>query len=131
MRFKKTILLLCVLAFPGIRAQSRIYNFNCIGLTDSIRVNFTILQGTTTCAPYEILKGSDSLNLNPIYIYPGICGSTSFNETHAYTDFGPNKLKPNFYQIYIPPNDYSQVKRIDLAASFSNLLILQGKQEVV
>jgi hypothetical protein len=123
MGFKKFIVFLVVVWAGKTEAQSRIYNFNALGLTDSIRVTFTILQGTTTCAPYEILKGSDSLTLNPIYVYPGICGSTSFNEYHAYTDFGPNKLTPNFYQIYIPPNDYSPVKRVDLATNFSNLLI--------
>jgi hypothetical protein len=86
-------------------------------------LNFTVLQSSVTCAGYQILKGNDSLTLNPIYVYPGICGSTSFNQTYNYTDFAPNKLTPNFYQIHIPPNDYSPVKRVDVAASFSNLLI--------
>lgn len=106
-----------------LNAQTRLYNFNTIPLGDSIRLNFTILQSSVTCAGYQIMKGSDSLTLNPIYIYPGICGSTNFNITYNYTDFSPNKLTPNFYQIHIPPNDYSPVKRVDLAASFSNLLI--------
>jgi hypothetical protein len=121
--YKKIIVFFILLASIKTVAQSRIYNFNAIGLGDSIRITFTILQGTTTCAPYQILKGSDSLTLNPIYVYPGICGSTNFNETHYYTDFGPNKLTPNFYQIFIPPNDYSYVKRVDIATSFSNLFI--------
>jgi len=120
---KPLIVFVFISLFLMVKGQSRIYNFNALGLGDSIRVTFTILQGTTTCAPYELLKGSDSLNLNPIYVYPGICGSTNFNETHSYTDFGPNKLTPNFYQIHIPPNDYSIVKRVDLAASFSNLFV--------
>jgi hypothetical protein len=112
-----------LIGFSAAQAQSRIYNFNTIALGDSVRLNFTILQGTTTCAPYEIRRGSDSLTLVPIFNYPSICGSTSFNETHNYTDFTPFKASPNYYQIHIPPNDYSQVIRVDLAASFSNLLI--------
>lgn len=123
MKFFHFIICVFFIGFSSVQAQSRIYNFNPIGLGDSIRINFTILQGTNTCAGYQVLKGSDSLTLNPIYVYPGICGSTSFNENHSYTDFSPNKLSPNFYQIHIPPNDYSPVKRVDLAASFSNLLI--------
>lgn len=120
---KKIVLFIFVFFFIGINAQTRIYNFNTLSLGDSVRLNFTILQGTTTCAGYQVLKGSDSLVLNPIYVYPGICGSTSFNQTYSYTDFSPNKLTPNFYQILIPPSDYSPVKRVDLALNFSNLLI--------
>ena len=107
----------------GLNAQTRIYNFNTIPLGDSVKIAFTILQGTTTCAPYQILRGSDSLQLTFLYGYSTICGSTSFNETYYYTDFSPFKATPNFYQIHIPPNDYSIVKRVDVAASFSNLLI--------
>ncbi|MBK7666770.1 MAG: T9SS type A sorting domain-containing protein [Sphingobacteriaceae bacterium] len=119
---KITIAFIFVLSF-GLNAQTRIYNFNAIPLGDSVRINFTILQASVTCAGYQILKRNDSLTLNPIYVYPGICGTTSSNEIYNYTDFSPNKLTPNFYQVHIPPNDYSVVKRVDLAASFSNLLI--------
>ena len=123
MGLKKLILIVFVFACIGLKAQSRIYNFYTIAMGDSVKCTFTILQASVTCPGYQILKGSDSLNLNPIYVYPGICGSTNFNQTFSYTDFSPNKLTPNFYQIHIPPNDYSIVKRVDLAASFSNLLI--------
>lgn len=122
-KFFRFIIFVFLIGFSSVKAQTRIYNFYTVALGDSVRLTFTILQGTTTCAPYEIRRGSDSLNLVPIHNYPTICGSTSFNETHNYTDFSPNKLTPNFYQIHIPPNDYSQVLRVDLAASFSNLLI--------
>lgn len=123
MKFFRFILFTSLIGFLSTQAQTRIYNFNPIGLGDSVRITFTVLQGSVTCANYQILKGSDSLNLNAIYVFPGICGNTSSNETHNYTDFSPNKLTPNFYQVFIPPNDYSVVKRIDLAASFSDLLI--------
>ena len=120
---KKIVLFVFVLFSFGINAQTRIYNFNTLTLgSDSVRLNFTVLQGTA-CAGWQILKGSDSLNLNPIYVYPGICGNVSFSETYNYTDFSPNKLTPNFYQIHIPPSDYSPVKRVDMAVNFSNLLI--------
>src|ERR1044071_6447520 len=120
MRWKLIVILtlFCTIS----RAQTRIYYFNTVSLTDSIRLNFTVSAGPS-CAGYQILKGSDSINLYPIYGYPGVCGNVNFNESHAYTDFGPNRLTPNFYQIYIPPNDYSPMKRVDLATNFSNLLI--------
>lgn len=120
---KKIIFALLIVVSIGLNGQSRIFNFIPLALGDSVRLTFTVLQASVTCANYQILKGSDSLNLNPIYVYGGICGNTSSNETHKYTDFSPNKLTPNFYQIHIPPNDYSQVMRVDIAASFSNLLI--------
>ena len=120
---KKIIVFLFFVSSLGINGQTRLYNFNTLPLGDSIRLNFTILQASVTCAGFQVLKGSDSLVLNPIYVYPGICGSTSFNQTYSYTDFSPNKSTPNFYQILIPPSDYSPVLRVDLATNFSNLLI--------
>lgn len=120
---KKIIVVLLFALSSVASSQSRIYNFTAIALGDSVRLSFTILQASVTCAGYQVLKGSDSLTLNPIYVYPGICGSTTANELHSYTDISPNKLTPNFYQIFIPPNDYSLVKRVDMAANFSNLIV--------
>lgn len=120
---KKTTVILLFALSSAASAQSRIYNFQAIALGDSVRLTFTILQASVTCANYEVLKGSDSLTLSPIYVYPGICGNTTSNELHSYTDISPNKLTPNFYQIFIPPNDYSLVKRVDMGASFSSLLV--------
>ena len=120
---EKIVVVLFFVVVAKLNAQSRIYNFNAIAMGDSIRLTFTILQSSVTCANYQILKGSDSLKLDPIFVYPGICGSTTANELHSYVDISPNKVTPNFYQIYIPPNDYSMVKRVDLAANFSNLIV--------
>lgn len=120
---KKIIVVLLFALSSVASAQSRIYNFQAIALGDSVRLTFTILQASVTCANYEVLKGSDSLTLSPIYVFPGICGNTTSNELHSYTDISPNKLTPNFYQIFIPPNDYSLVKRVDMGASFSSLLV--------
>ncbi len=122
MKSLKFIIFIFLISFLQVRSQTRIYNFTTLPLTDSVRLSFTVLQGTA-CAGWEILKGSDSLNLNPIYVYPGICGNMSFSETYKYTDFSPNKSTPNFYQILIPPSDYSPVRRVDLATNFSNLII--------
>lgn len=121
---KHILLAVLLLSLTGIKAQTRLYNFNTLVLTnDSVRLNFTILQASVSCAGYQILKGSDSLNLVPIFVYPGICGTTSSNEIYNYYDVSPNKLSPNFYQVYIPPNDYSPVRRVDIATAFTNLLV--------
>lgn len=114
--------------FFGVHAQSRIIYFKATALGDSVRLNFTISSGTA-CAGYNVLKGSDSLNLNPVYVYPGICGNNSSNETYAYTDFSPNKTTPNFYRILIPPGDYSNTLRVDVAASFSDMIIFPQPTE--
>ncbi len=121
MRLRNTILILGIFALPCLKAQTRIYNFYALALTDSVGLTFTILQGPT-CAPYEVRRGSDSVTLLPIYTYGDICGSTSFNATYKYTDITPFRGSPNYYQIHIPPNDYSQVLRVDLGF-VSNLLI--------
>lgn len=122
-KIKKLVILFFLFLFFRSTAQSRLYNFHSVPLGDSIRLNFTVLQGTTSCANYQILKGSDSLSLLPIYVYPGFCGDVNFSVPYSYTDFSPNKSTPNFYQVLIPPSDYSQVLRVDLATSFSDLLI--------
>jgi hypothetical protein len=111
-----------MLVAVAFNAQTRIYNFQVLPLTDSVRLTFTVLQGSV-CAGWEIWKGSDSINLNPIYAYPGLCGDVNFSIKYNYTDFSPNKVTPNFYQVRIPPNDYSPVLRVDIASSFSNLLV--------
>lgn len=112
----------------GAKAQSRIIYFQAKALGDSVRLTFTISSGTA-CAGYNVLKGSDSLNLNPVYVYPGICGNNSANETYTYTDFSPNKTAPNFYRILIPPGDYSNMLRVDIAASFSDMIIFPQPTE--
>jgi hypothetical protein len=118
---KILVLILGVLSYT-ISSQTRIIYFNAINLTDSVRLNFTISAGSV-CAGYQVLKGSDSTFLQPIYASSGGCGNVNFNESHSYTDFSPNRLTPNFYQIHIPPNDYSPIKRIDIAAQFSNIIV--------
>jgi hypothetical protein len=122
MKSLKLIIFLSLVGFLQVRSQTRIYNFTALPLTDSVRLSFTVLSGSL-CSGWQIYKGSDSLNLQQIYNYPGLCGNTSSSENYKYTDFSPNKLTPNFYQIVIPPNDYSQVLRVDIATTFSNLLI--------
>ncbi len=107
----------------GARSQSRIFNFYANPLGDSIRLNFTITAGNA-CAGWQILKGSDSLNLQFQYSYPGICGNTSFAENYKWTDFSPNKTSPNFYRILVPPGDYSNIIRVDLAASFNDNMLI-------
>lgn len=126
---KNIIIVLLALASTIAFAQSRITYFNAIALGDSIRLNFTIGTGTSSCAGYHVLKGSDSLNLYPIFVYPGICGTTPSPESYTYTDISPNKVTPNFYRILIPPGDYSQMLRVDLAASFTNMILFPQPAE--
>lgn len=119
-------LLICL----KVSSQSRITYFNAIPMKDSVRLNFTISAGPS-CSGWQILKGSDSLNLFPVQIYGGLCGNTTTAENYSYTDISPNKLMPNFYRILIPPGDYSALKRVDLAASFTNLIIYPQPAENV
>jgi hypothetical protein len=75
------------------------------------------------------MKGSDSMNLSPVFIYPGLCGNSNYPEAHTYFDESPNKVFPNYYQIHIPPGDYSKIIRVDMAAAFENMLIFPQPAE--
>lgn len=113
-----------------VNAQSRIAYFSATPLTDSVRINLSISAGFG-CSGFHVRRGSDSVNLNAIYVYPGLCGNTSYAESYKYLDQSPNKTTPNYYQIHIPPNDYSQILKVDMAANFSNLLIYPQPAEDV
>lgn len=120
---KRNILLLLGLMFYMMSsAQSRIYNFNAFPLKDSVRLSFTVTQGSS-CAGWVVENSTDSVNFYQIYNYGGLCGNITAPEIYSYLDYAPNKLTPNFYRIHIPPSDYSVVRRVDMAASFTNLLI--------
>ncbi len=116
--------MLCALSI----AQSRIYNFNAFPLKDSVRLSFTVTQGAS-CGGWVVENSSDSVTFYQIYNNGGLCGNTTSAEIYSYTDYAPNKLSPNFYRIHIPPSDYSSVKRVDMAASFTNLLIFPQPAE--
>jgi hypothetical protein len=120
---KKTLLISLLILPVFFNAQiSRITYFNATPLGDTIRLNLTISAGVS-CSGFEVHKGSDSMNLSPIYIYPGLCGNTSNSESHVYYDISPNNALPNYYRILIPPGDYSKIIRVDLASSSTGLLI--------
>ncbi len=112
-----------ILALPYFgQAQSRISYFSATSLSDSVRLNVQISAGLG-CAGFQVLHGSDSVNLQQIWAYPGLCGNTSYPESYKYTDYTPNKTSANYYRILIPPGDYSKILKVDLAANFSNLVV--------
>jgi hypothetical protein len=122
MRLLKHIVFLVCLLPLTIKGQGRVTYFSATNLKDSVRLNFSISTGPG-CSGWQVLHGSDSVNLNPIYVYGGLCGNTSYAESYKYLDMTPNKTSTNYYQIYIPPNDYSKRIKVDLGTNFSNLLI--------
>ena len=118
---KQIVFLLCIIPCFAL-SQSRVSYFSATNLKDSVRLNLSVSAGLG-CAGWQVLRGTDSVNLNQIYVFPGVCGNTSYAESYKWVDYSPNKLTPNYYRIYIPPNNYSQILKIDLATNFSNLLI--------
>jgi hypothetical protein len=122
MTFPKILIALIIGFSTSAFSQSRIAYFNAIALKDSVRLNFTISPGIS-CNGYQVLKGSDSVNLYTQYIYPGICGNSNYAEPFTYFDVSPNKVTANYYRILIPPGDYSNIIRVDIASAFTNMLI--------
>lgn len=131
MKLKQILFILLLATSFFTKGQSRITYFNATPLGDSIRLNFTVGTGTSSCGGYNVLKGSDSLNLYPVYVYGGLCGTSPSPENYTYTDLSPNKLTPNFYRILIPPGDYSNILKVNLASSFTNLIIYPQPAESV
>lgn len=118
---KLLFFILVVNAAAGL-AQSRIAFFTAVNMTDSIRLKLMVTPGPQ-CSGFQILKGSDSVNLYPVYVYPDLCGSPGYSQTYTFTDISPNFTAPNYYRVLIPPGDYSPVLKVNSAANYSNLVI--------
>ena len=108
---KQSFVLFLVLHFNAI-SQSRIHQFSATQYKKTIYINFIVTPGST-CSGYQIQHSIDSTNFNAIYDYFGVCGEQSKAQSFSYTDENPIKNNVNYYRVFIPPNDYSEINRVN------------------
>ena len=92
--------------------QSRVQQLTSSQYKKTIFIDFVITAGNT-CSGYQIQHSIDSINFNAIYDYFGICGEQSKAQSFSYTDENPIKNNVNYYRVFIPPNDFSEINRVN------------------
>lgn len=124
------ILIICIKNHA--KSQSRVKNLTLLQFKEYIYIDFTITKGNT-CSGFKILQSNDSINFNTIHEFIGVCGELTKEQNISYTHDNPSKNIKNYYRVFIPPSDYSEIKSIDVtsipiegyliyANPFSNLL---------
>ena len=104
--------ILFILLFPlAASSQNRITNCNGFPINNTIKINFTISAGAS-CSGYQIFKGADSISFTMAYDYAGVCGNTTSDENFSWTDYSPNLNAVNYYKVFVPPSDYSQILKV-------------------
>ncbi|MBC7696447.1 MAG: T9SS type A sorting domain-containing protein [Burkholderiales bacterium] len=74
-------------------------------------ISFIITPGSS-CTGYQIQRSSDSVNFEILYDYNAICGDLTKPQNIFFTDEKPLKNSFNYYRIFIPPQDYSNITSV-------------------
>lgn len=69
------------------------------------------VQAGNTCEDVQVWRGTDSLNLAPVFTYPGICGDDDSTKTYSYLDSPPTAGVRYYYRMVII-TDRSEVKSL-------------------
>ena len=96
--------------FTTVSAQSpdsKVIAFNAEQHTDQIAVSFTILAGNQ-CYGVILEHATDSINFQPIYTFPGICGSSGQNETYSYSHKNMKHNAINYYRLNLGGTSYTR-----------------------
>jgi hypothetical protein len=99
----------------NVKSQSRVKNLKLIQFKESIYIDFTITKGNS-CLGFTIQQSNDSINFSTIYEFIGICGELTKEQDISYTYDNPSKNIKNYYRVFIPPADYSEIKSIDVTS---------------
>ena len=114
--FKVTLFLIFFICIKNhAKSQSRVKNLTLIQFKEFVYIDFTISKGNS-CTGYKIQQSSDSTNFNTIYEFIGVCGELTKDQNISYTHNNPSKNIKNYYRIFIPPADYSEIKSIDVTS---------------
>lgn len=97
--------------FQSMQSQTRVTNFDVIQYKNSIQLSFIITPGEY-CIGYEVMRSSDGSNFQNIYNYPSVCGDIVKPQQMVYYDEAPQKNIKSYYQVFVPPNNYSEVLSI-------------------
>lgn len=80
----------------GQKTELSSFSGNQIG--QAVYLSFTI-RGGNTCTGTGIERSPDNVNFTGIGEIPGICGSSSSDQTYSFTDNNPVPNTKNYYRI--------------------------------
>ena len=96
-----------LVSFCNIFAQDHLLSsFRAVQTESGIKLSFTLWAGIQ-CNDLEIQRSPDDVNFEEIGIIPGICGSTSTNESYEFTDIAPLINKIAYYRLNLRNEGYS------------------------
>lgn len=96
-------------------------NFNGRQIDNYIRLTFTVHSGVT-CSGTAVERSKDTIHFETIGIMPGVCGSSSSEETYMFDDSFPQKNQFNYYRINLGQlgNSYAiKLRYIDYGNEFA------------
>ena len=96
----------CSLAQDGIPYLE----FNLRNSGNAVEVVWQIEAGNT-CQDVEIWRGTDSLDLQQVYVYPGICGDNDSIKSYSYID-RPSTAGIRYYYRIVIITDRSAIKSL-------------------
>ena len=65
------------------------------------RISWTVARGNT-CQDIEVQHSANGQQFTTLYVYPGICGNTNFDQTYTWTHNQPIQNAANYYRIITP-----------------------------
>ncbi len=94
--------LLIVLALAGfaiqLPAQLVIVAFNAQQLDRQVKLEWTVGRGNT-CEDLEVQHSTDGQNFTTVFVYPGVCGEATFEQTYSWTQTSPVLNADNYYRL--------------------------------
>ena len=113
-KMKKYILL--VILFSGsIFAQAQnppmLLSFEINRFQNEIIISWEIESGNL-CSGVQVEHSSDSISFTTIYDYPGVCGSSTANESYTFSHTNPISNAKNYYRINLGTNGISEILSI-------------------
>ena len=82
----------------GLQSQNAFTDLTAMQFGDSILVNWTLKAGST-CFDMHLMRGTDSLVLEPVYSVGGVCGGSD-DQYYSYVDH-TGLQSPNLYYYRI------------------------------
>lgn len=94
--------LLVLLAMIGcaarLPAQLVIVAFDAQQFGRQVQLQWTVGRGNT-CEDLEVQHSSDGQNFNTVFVYPGVCGEATFEQTYSWTQTDPVLNADNYYRV--------------------------------
>lgn len=98
----KTLFTLFVLIFSSTflvaQNKNQVFNFRGVPVGNAINVYWTIGAGNV-CYDVTLEHSIDSFLFSPIFVLPGICGDSGFEENYNFTHPSPTNNARNYYRL--------------------------------